>query len=142
VTANFISGPELQIYLQLTRSSGEQARGEFSRELASRSLSPIRPLPATCEPHFRNTSSFRAGGRQVQRLQFLFSGPWKPAQGKGKNAQGRESRYCEKFYRQQRGFAQSLQENLTKIESHTLRKLKAVMVLIFSRLRRFRCEVR
>jgi hypothetical protein len=44
MTANFISGPESQIYLQLAGSSGEQARGEFSRELASRSPSPNKTI--------------------------------------------------------------------------------------------------
>jgi hypothetical protein len=72
------------------RGTGE---GRVSRELASRSLSPIRPLPATCESHFPNPSSFRADSRRAEQPQF--SGPWKPAQGKGQNAQGRESRYCE-----------------------------------------------
>ena|SRR5579864_1953459 len=69
---------------------------------------------------FRMFAPFRVGSRRVQQLRFLVFGPVETSAGEGQNAQGRESRYCEKFYRQRRGFAESVRENLTKIESQLL----------------------
>jgi hypothetical protein len=44
---DFLSGPQTRSICNLPAAAGEQAQGELSRELASRSLSPIEPLPAT-----------------------------------------------------------------------------------------------
>jgi hypothetical protein len=72
---------------------------------------------------------------------FFSSGPWKPAQ-EGQNAQGRESRYYEKFYRQYRGLVQCRRKNLTKIKSQKLRKLNTALLFISGfRLSGFRCEI-
>ena len=79
---------------------------------------------------------------KTQQLQFFIFGPVETSAGEGQNAQGRESRYCEKFYRQQRGFAQSWTREFNKNRKSKLRKLNAVLISIFSRLRSFRCEIR
>jgi hypothetical protein len=84
----------------LPPTGGTSAGESFSRELASRSLSPIKPLPASYASHF--SAYFLLEIRQSSTTAFNL-GPWKPAQVNGQNAQGRESRYCVKFYRQYRG---------------------------------------
>jgi hypothetical protein len=109
----FISGPELQNF-NIAGSSGEQAPGDFSRELASRSLSPIRPLPATCEPHFRKFPPDISSSTTTATF-----GPVETSAGEGQKRPGEGIQVLREFYRQESGFAQSGRENLTKIKSES-----------------------
>jgi hypothetical protein len=80
---------------KLAASSGKEVRGDFSRELASRSLSPIRPLPATCEPHFRKFPPDILSSTTT-----AIFGPVETSAGEGQKRPGEGIQVLREFYRQ------------------------------------------
>lgn len=98
---NFLQGLDRKIYCNLTGAG-------ISRELASRSLLSSKTYHQQRANHtFRNTSSFRAGRRLAQQLQFYFRARGNQRRtDKGSKRPRGGNPGTAKFYRQEGKFVQ------------------------------------